>query len=133
MKPLEQRLAIAEACNLSRLAPIEQRTRTGKKDPNGVVLWFMEEHHGGAATWAKVPDFLNDLNACREMEEALSYDQRILYCDLLEKFDQANTERHAWFRITHATAPQRAEAFLKTIGKWKSSPLPPVTPGGTGK
>lgn len=60
----------------------------------------------------ELPDYLNDLNAMHEAE-------RILLAD--------NNARSRWFiwmqaktdlAGTHATAPQRAEAFLRTIGKW---------------
>lgn len=61
-----------------------------------------------------VPDYCNDLNAMREVENYLvrNYGDRKWreYCDRLT------------FRTTifyGRRALQRAEAFLKTIGKWK--------------
>lgn len=59
----EINIAIAEACGLFKIEPLRRTTRKGKTDPNGVVLWYCEEHHGGAATYARVPDYCNDLNA----------------------------------------------------------------------
>lgn len=56
-----------------------------------------------AFLWAEgnVPDYLVDLNA---MHEA--------YCEIL-------TKRLGPYGAIDATASQRAEAFLRTIGKWQ--------------
>ena len=54
------------------------------------------------------PDFLNDLNAMHEAEKVLTADQ-------WHKYDRLNGWK--W----NATATQRAEAFLRTIGKWEES------------
>lgn len=87
--------------------------------------WFLhEDKFGGPTYWAIKkdgfiniypsgnPNYYGDLNAMHEAEETLTeVDQWILYqCHLAEgqtKF------------IVHATAAQRAEAFLRTIGKWQ--------------
>ena len=118
MTDLEINQKIAEAeFNL----PVKRGTRRGKFDPEGVCLWYEAEHHGGEATWKIVPDYVNSLDAMREAEERLDDKQRrdyafrlmLLLChgspvDLSEHFD-----------LLHATARQRAEEFLKTIGEWK--------------
>ena len=61
------------------------------------------------------PDYLNDLNAMHEAEETLMHDDPHGYgcysCDLYEQY--GNT--------VHLTAAQRAEAFLRTIGKWEET------------
>lgn len=57
------------------------------------------------------PDYLNDLNACHEMEKVLTNDQRDDYMGWIDDDRE--------FEFITATAQQRAEAFLKTIGKWK--------------
>lgn len=57
-------------------------------------------------------DPVNDLNAMHEAEKALTYHQGCLYHELLKDL----TVGRLW---THqATARQRAEAFLRTLGKW---------------
>lgn len=60
------------------------------------------------------PNYCNDLNAMREAEEALNTD---------ELFEQYYLTLYETTRSTRwpvcAKARQRAEAFLKTIGKWK--------------
>lgn len=111
MTPAQQtkvRIAIAEWRGLNRLAPIERRTRTGKRDKDGVVLWFLEESHGGADTWARVPDVCNDLNACHEAEKGLTPDQHRWFCNNL-RAATSNDE------AISATALQRAEALYRTI------------------
>lgn len=58
----------------------------------------------------KAPNYPSDLNACHEMEKVLTYEQICDYGDWLPKDD---------WGLIHATAAQRAEAFLRTIGKWE--------------
>ena len=59
------------------------------------------------------PDYCNDLNAMHEAEKVLTDDQR-------EVFYPRNLG--AWQRpinVIYATARQRAEAFLRVMGKWE--------------
>ena len=62
--------------------------------------------------YAPEPDYCNDLNAIHEAEKTLNKDQFMLYCDNLWPLGNG-----VWEAI-HATACQRAEAFLRTLGKW---------------
>lgn len=58
-----------------------------------------------------------DLNAMHEAEEWLSTQTDLIgeYCEALGKVvDCACT-----WELIHATAEQRAEAFLRAIGKWR--------------
>ena len=57
-----------------------------------------------------LPDYCGDLNAMHEAEETLSHanGQWIKYARQLLDHD------------IHATASERAEAFLRTVGKWKA-------------
>lgn len=91
MSPQAQRIAIAKAC--------------GWKDE------IVKAFHG-------LPDYLNDLNAMHEAEklltqweELVSYHSWLGYCG-----GNSTIEVH---NCIHATAAQRAEAFLRTIGKWE--------------
>lgn len=80
-----------------------------------------------ALGWVRdCPDYANDLNAMHEAEHRLyklEFGWRT-YADALEDVVDANC---CWAimaeadkrLILHATARQRAEAFLRTIGKWK--------------
>ncbi len=66
------------------------------------------------------PDYLNDLNACHEMEETLKEGwQWCSYYFHLRDVTKA-TARDGWIEHgpTVATAAQRCKAFLRTIGKW---------------
>jgi hypothetical protein len=119
----QQRIAIAEACGLFRLAPLKRTTRKGDVTPNGVKLWYCIEDFGGAKEYAEVPFYTKCLNACRKMVEVLDYEQAELYedelCDLVKKELEA-TENPAPFRfaVCNASAAIRCKAFLKTLNRW---------------
>lgn len=70
-----------------------------------------------------LPDYLNELNAMHEAEKTLTKEQCNQFNSLLmdtklpRKEMTSESEKWSW----HATAAQRAEAFLRTIGKWEES------------
>ena len=104
MNPEQQRIAIAEACGL-KLFPM------GPSDKQ----WLKPNKNGGVEQ-VPLPDYLNDLNAMHEAEKNLG-PQSAVYADNLRTL--ANT-KDSWVLI-HATAAQRAEAFLKTLNLWKGN------------
>lgn len=62
---------------------------------------------------ALLPDYLHDLNAMHELEILLDYEQRSKYFTILALYvDGVGTCPGM------ATAAQRAEAYLKVMGKW---------------
>ena len=65
-----------------------------------------------------VPDYCKDLNEMHGVEEGLTEKQQRFYQVWLMKIQKADYIEGCWFAI-HATASQRAEAFVRTIGKWK--------------
>ena len=67
-----------------------------------------------------LPDYLNDLNAMHEAEKLLTKKQRPFYAgELIDATVAECMEQHAEvFVVAHATAAQRAEAFLKTLNLW---------------
>jgi len=71
-----------------------------------------------------VPDYCGSLDAMHEPEESLvGTDRRTLYLDHLYAIvcdDGAQKWEREWFTVA-AKAAQRAEAFLRTIGKWRSA------------
>ena len=70
---------------------------------------------GGSFTGAvRLPDYLNDLNACHEMEKALNKKQRKAMWGYLLKIMGDDATEMIW----HATERQRVEAFLRTVGRW---------------
>jgi hypothetical protein len=70
-----------------------------------------------------VPNYCNDLNAMHEGERSLNSQHVQDYTlNLLRVTNNDGTRFHGTlgcFAHVHATAKQRAEAFLKTIGKWE--------------
>lgn len=81
-----------------------------KKDPEGPFANTLNE-------------YLDDLNAMREVEATLREDQYQEYVEHLLAFVPEETcdlnPDAAQFYIAHSTAGQRAEAFLRTVGKWQ--------------
>jgi len=79
----------------------------------------IEKSCGGQRAGIKAPDYLNDLNAMHEAEGWLSGPQRSAFSHWLHKIVKGNL----WgaFEIVHASAAQRAEAFLKTLNHWTPS------------
>ena len=98
MNKENQRIAIAEACGWTDTPIVD-----GKYGQTDVPDY--------------VPDYLNDLNACNEMEQVLTSGEREDFKNILEVVCAGTTQ---WDRIS-ATAAQRAEAFLRTIGKWEDA------------
>jgi hypothetical protein len=93
MTPEAKLIAIAEAC--------------------GIEIYYMMHRTFGRKVPMNIPDYLNDLNACHGMVKCLPKDEVSRY-------------HHELYAICgglsgciDATAAQRAEAFLKTIGKWE--------------
>lgn len=65
------------------------------------------------------PDYTRDLNATAEAEKTLTVEQRLTYRrNLCAAVGGSHTNLKSFEQIT-ATAEQRAEAFLRTIGKWQ--------------
>jgi hypothetical protein len=93
MTPKEQQVAIEEAC--------------------GWTVWS-----------CGVPDYLNDLNAMHEAEKVLNDEQHRQYrsevwysvCNDISSYECVKAAERPHFS---ATSHQRAEAFLKTLGKWE--------------
>jgi hypothetical protein len=91
--------SIAEVCGWTNVNPAH---RSGKVP--GTDYTSNYEH---------IPNYCTDLNAMNEAEKALTSMQQDEYWDFL--WDLTGSE----FELCHANARQRAEAFLKTVGKWE--------------
>jgi hypothetical protein len=104
MTPEQQRIAIAEACGWTEIEPCTCCYG---------VSWGYQPTPG--AHKKHVPDYINDLNAMHEAEKVLTNEQLEVYCNILHK------PNHGVYWAIHATAAQRAEAFLRTIGKWEEA------------
>lgn len=100
----QQRIAIAEACGWSDIRLSPQMIPNRGIAPNG-VLWVL-------------PDYLSDLNAMHAAEKVLTPDQLWYMTAMLAKVVPASTP------LAHATATQRAEAFLRCLDLWTDAPPP---------
>ena len=98
MNPEQQRIAIAKAC--------------GYTHSGGCVEWCTNKD----GVHDEPPDYLNDLNAMHEAEKVFLKMETLCFW---ETYSNRLTTSLGCLDIFHATATQRAEAFLRTIGKWE--------------
>lgn len=105
MTPEAQRIAIAEACGW---AAVWEACRP-PIDYHKMLSWKFE----GKITGRTPPDYPNDLNAMTLAWYTLHIKQQIIACNKLVNLCGGIEP------AINATAAQRAEAFLKTIGKWE--------------
>ena len=109
MTPEQQQIMIAVACGWKILDTPELYGSYAcyAKDPTG-------------KPFPGIPDYLHDLNAMHDAEQSVVYRDEhgcgLKYSQNLRRITEADRsfERWQW----GATATQRAEAFLRTIGKW---------------
>jgi len=106
MTPQAQRIAIAEACGWKDVKNVATKRETP------IIKGITPDGKWSAV----IPDYINDLNVMHEAES-------LFFLQLVEK-------KH-WLTLSevmgnglqvghwHATAAQRAEAFLKTLGLWQ--------------
>ena len=81
--------------------------------------WFYYDgwHHPDGRN--ELPDYVNDLNAMRDVEKCV--EDRNKYLNVLAELTEgleATSVDNDWF-FCRATARQRAEAFLRTLDKWE--------------
>ena len=134
MSPEQQRIAIAEACG-PRLFVIYKVNRgyylndaCGYTD-NIELAWQVPEEiaskHATGPSHEREPDriikkpaplpaYTADLDAMHEAEKVLTAEQWVSYWSFIEEVVKD-------ISILHATAAQRAEAFLRAIGAWKEA------------
>lgn len=125
MSPEQQRICIAKACGWLKIHNANTMAACGiwvGYDPKNAIVGKPQE----------LPDFLNDLNAMHEAEKVVTEDSSENYIKfsqylhhlesviLRDKGESYMPEVDSWSGyIAFATAAQRAEAFLRCIGKWK--------------
>jgi hypothetical protein len=106
----KQRIAIAKACGHLDIAKYLVCEGTGMDFED----WYSGiPNKGGYA----IPHYLNNLEAMYEAEETRWGDGRfrVMYSAVL-----SGVCNHNEIDIVHATASQRAEAFLKTLNLWET-------------
>jgi len=119
MTPEQQQIAIAEACGWKETeAWLDGRRCFERADSN--AGWDFDS----------LPDYLNDLNAMHAAERMLwDFGDEMEFTNQLVgivcsargfRWDKGTQDDHLMC-LSHATASQRAEAFLRTIGKWEES------------
>lgn len=114
MKPEAQRVAIAEACGWVAITS------------DMVGRWPNSQSSGDCDT---IPNYLNDLNAMHEAEKTLEHMTPLYDCTLIQIISDGefDLQKHPVASMhyvdallgIHATAAQRAEAFLRTLNLWK--------------
>jgi hypothetical protein len=78
-----------------------------------------------------LPDYLNDLNAMHEAWKTLTVKQNYVYAVKLGEITldyscgDFRDNLYMLALLAHATAAQRAEAFLRTLNLWQDSPTNP--------
>ena len=103
MSPEAQRIAIAEACGWEHIAFKRGWIKAGDGETQGVI-----------------PDYLKDLNAMHDAEMSQVDMEDGHFIVLFREYLHTNLGHDCSLAI-HATAAQRAEAFLRTIGKWEEA------------
>jgi uncharacterized protein len=108
MTPEQQRIAIAKACGYT-----EDERNTGKHGAKEKGWWIRSRFCLGDNC---LPQYLHDLNAMHEAEKTLNQNLAADYARMVTSI--AWQSEQPTFAPMTATAAQRAEAFLRTIGKW---------------
>ena len=88
--------AIAEACGICHVAKAVPMYKTSQG-------WVLD-----------CPDYCTDLNAMHEAEKTLTDANMFVMAHHIERLVSAHGQHYF-----HATARQRAEAFLRALGKWE--------------
>ena len=137
MKPEAQRIAIAETLGANwvwaasgRFGSLGQLrscilsfSKAGEKATNEDVAFALNSNAMREEALKEIPDYINDLNAMHEAEKLLIriYEPPSAHKDYDTKLwakmrdDGLELNGYTW----HATAKQRAEAFLKTLNLWE--------------
>ena len=110
MTDTEINIAIAEACGFKK-----------EVGCTGIIRW-----RNGGELFDKLKDYANDLNAMHEAIAFLNPEEANWFAVELSAIVLENPLKVWWdmnsnevAHIANATARQRAEAFLRTIGKWE--------------
>jgi len=113
MSPEAQNAAIAKAYGWTDVAE-----RWDKKE---WLINGLHPNHGPHSNRHIIPNYLSDLNPMHEAEKILKWDDYLAFSNILTKLTEDDTCSTVFNRPLSATAAQRAEAFLKTLGLWDDS------------
>ena len=110
MTPEEINMTIVEHCGWTMIRPNHNNGPLWGKNPDGRLF--------------AIPNYHGDLNATHEAVRVLTDEQREAFGVHLRRIWMRDYNARCGYFPRHddscnATAPQRAEAFLRTVGKWK--------------
>lgn len=115
MTPQQINEAIAKACGYKNLRYDWINGSDAIKD------WIHDDGIG-------IPNYAYSLDSMHSAEDMLSDKQVQSYVDQLCLVTDAKLSKNCndyginYWSVYHATAPQRAEAFLRTLNLWQSTP-----------
>jgi hypothetical protein len=124
MTPEQINQRIAEACGPTK-GHWEEFASTACQTVNTGRIWIDHGWTGpGGKVYDELPNYHGDLNAMHEAECALQNMGKFWpdYIDELSKLFRcgfSDKDATNWSQMCRATAPQRAEAFLRTLGIWE--------------
>ena len=130
MTPEAQRIAIATACGIPAEVPhwrysfrahgeeynVETHERFRMQDACEVFGCSAEEFK---ALNPDIPDYPNDLNAMHDAEKVLTDKQAYRHVLCRVCADKSSPFVASLGDVVHATAAQRAQAFLRTLNLWE--------------
>lgn len=108
MTPEQQKIAIATACGTHKIL-VDEPNHLEVQDRNGLVAVYESSGFSKPFPYIEPLDYLNDLNAMHEAEKVLTREQTDEYVTTL------CLEAQPYPKLHHATATQRAKAFIKTL------------------
>ncbi len=120
MTPEAQRIAIAEACGIELQRCVRPRQYVTADMAMDAGDRSMEGSLYSEEEWEQIepPDYLNDLNAMHEAEKVLGEFGSKIWAQYARNIRKGDIVALSG-ELIHATAAQRAEAFLRTLGLWK--------------
>jgi hypothetical protein len=107
MTPERQRIAIAEICGITEIV------RKNRHEYGGLVGRFPD---GDVKI---IPSYCRDLNAMNEAEKTLTDAQWLAWEHIAAFMSTPRGSMTLTIWIAKMNAAQRAEAFLRTLGKWE--------------
>ena len=111
MTDSEINIAIAEACGWLKRVPCN-------KCGHGTHQWLTPD----GLVVDKLTDYCHDLNAMHEAENMLTIDEQHSFVNHLANMLSCSYDfwdKEEDWKLTHSTARQRAEAFLRVKGLWR--------------
>lgn len=119
MTPQEINIAIAESLGWKYLKNIITPSRSFNGAQSMGDCWQRPDGDRGYGDY-EPPNYCNDLNAMHEVEKSITDPRKMLdYFNHLARYNDPDARSiQDSFNIITATALQRAEAYLRTIGKW---------------